>query len=669
MSLFCLAIVMVAWLANWKWANSLCRSWGIDGAIDRVVLAAIVPAAALLAAVHLLALVALFFTVPVVTIGGTTTLFCLIVLCLALFKSFSSPARKLTSDAGSPPDSSHAGLRSPLRWSIAIVAGTYALFCIEALTRFPTGYDGLKYHLPVAVSWVRTGKLDLVLGDIYYSLPENGMVVPFLLASAGLERALSVFNIPNGLVVLGCVYSLARAIGAGSAGAVAATCVAGSIPLVLFQTFSSYIDVYGAAAWMSALLAMVWAWRVHELRARRGLLILAGLAAGIALGSKSTYLVHVALLVPIAGWIGHTAHARLNLEAMASPCHNMARAARIEAIHAVGLFGLALMVCSSFWFIRAGVQTGNPFYPFGITIGGTEILAGFNASDHVPSRSWSRKLAMWLAYPWRETNYAGTGYDYGVNNGLGAAYCALVPAAILFVMLRGWGVGGGQGRGSWIRIFLLLTMCAPILVMTAFTEVLRYTFPLLLVGVVLAAPLVDRLHGVFPVATRRMLTVALGVTCVIALLAPARALAGKWRDGSWERDWQYQIPTVVNEWPMGSRVLYVGPPDLIYPFMGANFRHEVIHENVWRARYGNGAVDQAALERAGIDLVILRDEWPADWGHGPPGELIFDDTHQRTLTTTVVTKVYGRSTRDPRRHADAERRATNEQCRHIATEP
>lgn len=669
MSLFCLAILMVAWLANWKWANSLCRDWGIDGPIERAVLAAIVPAAALLAAVHLLALVALFFTVPVVTLGGTTILFCLIVLCLVLLIGVRSPVRNSTPDEGASPGSAHVGSVSPLRWSIAIVAGTYALFGIEALTRFPTGYDGLKYHLPVAVSWVRTGKLDLVFGDIYYSLPENGMVVPFLLASAGWERALSVFNIPNGLIVMGCVYGLARAIGAGTVGAVAATCIAGSVPLVLFQTFSSYIDVYGAAAWMSALLALVWASRVHDLRARHGLLILGGVAAGIALGSKSTYLVHVALLVPIAGWIGHTAQARLKCETMESPCHNMARAARIEAIHAVGLFGLAVLVCSSFWFIRAAVQTGNPLYPFGITIGGTEILAGFNAADHVPARSWSRKLAMWLFYPWRETNYAGTGYDYGVNNGLGAAYCALVPAAILFVMLRGWGAGRGQGRGSWTRIFLLLTLGAPILVMTAFTEVLRYTFPLLLVGVVLTALLVDRLHGAFPTATRRMLTVALGVTCVIALLAPARALAGKWRDGLWEREWQYQIPKVVNDWPVGSRVLYVGPPDLIFPFMGANFRHEVIHENVWRARYGNDEVDRAALERAGIDLVILRDEWPADWGLGPPGELIFDDTHHRTLPTTVVTKVYGRSTRDPRQPAEADRHAANEQCPHIASEP
>ncbi len=276
---------------------------------------------------------------------------------------------------------------------------------------------------------------------------------------------------------------------------------------------------------------------------------------------------------------------------------------------------------------------------------------------------------MWLSYPWRETNYAGTGYDYGVNNGLGAAYGALVPVAILYVMLRGWVAGGGQGRGSWIRIFLLLTIGAPILVMTAFTEVLRYTFPLLLVGVVLTALLVDRLHGAFPAATRRMLTVALGVTCVIALLAPARALAGKWRDGSWEREWQYQIPKVVNDWPVGSRVLYVGPPDLIYPLMGANFRHEVIHENVWRARYGNDAVDRAALERAGIGFVILRDEWPADWGLGPPGELIFDDTHDRALPTTAITRIYTRSTQSSRQHSDAGRQTTNEQCRHFATEP
>lgn len=644
MALICLAIILFSWLAGWRWAAGKCQMFGITAPLDRAVLATIVPAAILIGSLHVPAMVALVSGRPAVSIGVVTLLCTAVTAGLILFSRRSRPLSDLSQDHGRPAIAENTTWAAELRWPIVIVAGTYAFFCMEALSRFPTGYDGLKYHLPIVADWVRSGKMDLVLGDIYFSLPANGMTVPFLLASAGLERAVSCFNIPNGLILLGCVYCLARAIGAGSIGAAAATCVAGSVPLVLFQSFSSYVDLYGASAWMSALLALVWAAKAEDDRARRGLLVLAGLAGGIALGSKSTYLIHVALLVPIAAWIGWGRRddgTGTEVKSDKSPqVHAGLRDRRARAIHAAMVFGLAALVCSAFWFVRGTVQAGNPVYPFGLTIGGVEILAGFDAGDHVPARSWSRKLSMWLTYPWRETNYAGTGYDYGVNNGLGAAFTALVPAAILFVMLRGLGAGFGQGRGWWIRIFLLLTICAPILLMTAFTEVLRYTFPLLLPGVVLTALLVDRLHVAFPAATRRMLTVALGVTCAIALLAPARALAGRMRDGSWEREWQYQVPKIVNEWPVGSRVLYVGPPDLIYPFMGANFRHEVIHENVWRARHGNGVVDRAVLKRADIDYVILREEWPADWGQGPPGELIFDDTYDRALPTTAITRIY-----------------------------
>ena len=396
---------------------------------------------------------------------------------------------------------------------------------------------------------------------------------------------------------------------------------------------------------MSALLALMWAGRAEEAGARRALLIIAGLAAGIALGSKSTYLIHVGLLLPIAAWIGSKEITNYKLRITEN--RDKTRNAQgpiggrwMCGFRAAAIFSLAALVCSAFWFIRGAVQAGNPLYPFGLTVGGWEILAGFDAGDHVPARSWSRKLAMWITYPWRETNYAGTGYDYGVNNGFGAAYAALVPLAILFAMIRGKSNSESISHRSWARVFLALTLCAPILLMTALTEVLRYAFPLLFPSVVLTALLFDRLAFSFPRATRRILTIALGMTCLVAILPPARALAAKMRSGQWGREWQYQVPGITNDWPVGSRVLFIGPPDLTYPFMGRGFRHDVLHEDVWRARYGNGPVNAETLAAAGIDFVILRRPWPSDWGVGPPGTLIFDDSGALPLPTTPATRIY-----------------------------
>lgn len=654
-----LALVAVTWLIGWRWSVRRCRRLGVTSMPDVLLLTAVVPAAALVLSLHLAATVALWLEAPAASLRATAWVFVALTTGLMLaFRGRTIEVARVAPPEDSVELRSRASYRG-MRWPMAVVGLTYALFFIEALTRFPTGYDGLKYHLPNVGRWVHSGRLDLVVGDLYGSLPENAMTVPFLLASAGLERALSWFNIPNGLVLLGCVYALSRAVGAGPRGALAAMLVAGSVPIVLFQTFSSYVDLYGAACWMSAVLALIRASQADNPRSCRGLLVLAGLAAGLALGSKWTYLVHVAWLLPVAGWIGirnavrtaqpgseegrkaTSCHGGSAHDMVSSPARRAWKPRRLSgAVGAMTVFIAAVLPCSGFWFLRGAVQAGNPLYPFGLTVAGTELLPGFNASDHVPQRPWSRKLSMWLSYPWRETNYAGTGYDYGVNNGLGAAYAMLVPAAVVFLLLCGPGMVRREPDRVWMYLFLALTLAAPLLLMTLFTEVLRYALPLVLIGVVPTARLFESLYTAYPAATRRLLTTALGVTCTIATLPPARALAGKLRDGRWDREWQYQVPGVINEWATGTRALLIGSPDLTYPFMGRDLRVDLIHENLWRARHAHGKVDGDALRRAGVEYVILRGPWPADWGAAPPGTLIFDDGNHLPLPTTPSTRIY-----------------------------
>lgn len=85
-------------------------------------------------------------------------------------------------------------------------------------------------------------------------------------------------------------------------------------------------------------------------------LLLAGLAAGIAIGTKSIGLVYVALLVPLFIW----------------------RIVRSKRIISNGVMvTVAILLPSAFWYARNTWLTGNPLYPLSIRWLGIELLPGW----------------------------------------------------------------------------------------------------------------------------------------------------------------------------------------------------------------------------------------------------------------------------------------------------
>lgn len=619
-----LLTIGVIWLLMWRAGSRWCHACGVIEPVARWTLATILPASGLVLAVHVMAHAALLLDAPLVAPEPIAVLF------LSMFLLTHRWIRRTRAPAVDDPVTTESeNARSiHLLWPpLAVVGGLYLVFLVEALTRYPTGYDGLFYHLPQAVRWMQTGRMNLISGELYHSLPENGMIIPMLLAFGRLERLLPVTNVPNMLVLLGAVYGLASSIGTGRRGATAAVCITASIPIVLFQTFSSYIDLYGATAWLVSLLALLWASRTDDVANRRALLLMAGLSAGIALGTKSTYLVLVALLVVVASVV---------------PWLRSPRAAGIgrRCVRSALLFGASTLVCSSFWFVRGAVQAGNPIYPFGVSIGDMELLPGYDATGHTPDRPLGRKLAQWVPYPWQETNYAGTGYAYGVNNAVGAAFTTFVPLGVLAVLI---GLLVQRPRDAvlkWRMVLTLLAASGALLLLTLFTEVLRYVYPLVVVAACVSGVFLARLIDRFPRPTVALLTGSLGVTAVVAVLPPVTSLAGRIHDGDLSRSWFYQIPAGVERFEAGSRVLNLAPPPLTYPLLGSRYRNVVLSAPVWHTLVEGRPLSAETLQEQDIDYVFVRGSMPEDWPPDLSLQLIYDDTHTRKLATTPATRIY-----------------------------
>ncbi|MBU0718006.1 MAG: hypothetical protein KJ749_07145 [Planctomycetes bacterium] len=620
-----LVVLAVTWVFAWRVGCRWCQACGIEERASRWALGSILPTAGLVLSIHVLAFVSLFSGRRLIIPEAVAVVYLVI----------AGGARYLTSEcqpAPSTPHDSSAGSKmfgkvGALWLPIVIIAALYTVFLIEALTRYPTGYDGLHYHLPLAVRWMRAGSIDLIYGYMHGSVPDNAMLVPLLLAFAKLERLITLFNVPNVLLLAAVIYGLARALDAGRNAALAAVCVTLSIPIVVFQSFSSYVDLYGAVAWLTSLLALTWAARVDDHRARRGLIVLAALAAGVALGSKSTYLVIVALLVPIAAaveWI----HREDNLNRW-----------RRAACHA-GLFAAIALGCSSFWFVRGIVQAGNPVYPVAIQAGDTEILPGFSADDFFPRRDLATEVKNWWHYPWTEEKRSGSGETYSVNNGLGAAYAALVPVGVLAAIAGVLRTGLRDPAAKWRLVYLLLAVTAGALLLTAFHEVLRYVLPQILIAVPLAGALVDRMLTVARRWTIGILTIALAATAAAAGLSPARAFLGRIRDDAWTRSTFYQIPALIDDFAPGARVLNLAPPSFTYPLLGRHLANEVISGPHWAVMLAGQPISAAALHEHRIDYIFVREPCPADWPDDLSVEMVYDDSAVRVLPTTPATRVY-----------------------------
>jgi len=624
-----LLLIAITWLLAWRVGYRVVRACGVDEWASVCALACILPTAGLICAVHLIALAAMVCQRGWLTPEPVVVAFAMLTLVARRIaaKRFPIPACP-RGERGSARAEARGSLRLGWWWlPVLVVVGIYAVFGLDALTRYPTGADALSYHLPNAVRWMQQRCMTLIVGLLLEPLPENGMIVPCLLVFTKLEGLFPIVHVPKAVLVGLTIYGLAHSAGASRKGSLVCTCIAMSIPIVVFQSFSSYIDVYAAAAWLAALLALVWATRAPRSDQRNLLLMFAGLSAGVALGSKTTYLVLVPLLAAVTAaseWIRPRAD----------------RAGSLRPLRSVAIFGLATLVCSGFWFVRGVVQARNPIYPLGLKVGGQEFLPGFTA-EHRPSGRYGtgRMLSRWWDYPWRERK-GGIGYGYGVDNGMGAAYAAFVPLGVLVGLIAGITRRARDPAKKWRLVFVLMTVAGGLLLITVFSDQLRFVLPLLLVAVPAGVALIDRLVVRFPRSTLAVLTIALTLTAAVATLRPMHALAGRVKDGLWDRSGFYEIPTVIDALEPGARLVNHGSPVLNYPLVGRSLGNVVIGPAYWRLLRGERPMSARTLHEHAIDYLFVQGPWPEDWPDDLPVELVSDNTATRTSSTTPRARLY-----------------------------
>jgi hypothetical protein len=115
-----------------------------------------------------------------------------------------------------------------------ILACSYLVFAVNLFTSYPSGWDALAYHFPIALHWLQSGSLRIPVSRGWqYGLPGNAEIGMMWLLSTGRQFLVPLVNGFAWIVVATGTYLIAdRVVAENRPVAAAATVIALSLPMV-----------------------------------------------------------------------------------------------------------------------------------------------------------------------------------------------------------------------------------------------------------------------------------------------------------------------------------------------------------------------------------------------------------------------------------------------------
>jgi len=434
---------------------------------------------------------------------------------------------------------------------VVVVFGSYLIFGLDLLSSFPFGWDSLAYHLPVAVKWLQEGSLQLPASRAWrLSLSGNGEILTMLLLSTGRQSLAPAGNWAALIVLAGATYLIAKRIGNSQrVPSFAAALLVVSIPIVEFQTFMNYVDLFGTAFLAAAVAMFLCRYKNHsspgaDMPAKNlsfSVLTMSTLACGISVGTKPIYYLYAGIYVLV-----------LVIIMVRERSLHKKSAGVLAAVIALGL-----LAPSTFWFARGFQATGNPIYPLRVAFGQRVIFPGYSPSQITSPEFADRfvhKRSEWLIYPWTEWLRSTDDWQaaYSEDSGAGAAFATFVPLGVAFAAYQGF---VRRRSSASQRFFLIIWLTLLIGWWFLQNRVPRFGLPLWVLACVLCIPLFTCVYKSESRILGALLLVSLVSTFAISTFVPVHALLHRIRTRNWTRAAFYGYPPIIDDLPKGSRIL------------------------------------------------------------------------------------------------------------------
>ncbi len=234
---------------------------------------------------------------------------------------------------------------------LVVLSTLVAIFTLFTALSPALKFDALVYHLALPRAYIQAGKVFYIPWNMFWGMPQVGeMVYTFAMVLSG-EAAACVFGFLAGILAsIGIACYLARVFEPDIGLVASASLLAG------FSLSSAL--AWGYVDWLAVLFGWAFfisldAWRGSR---KKPALILAGIFAGLAFGTKYT----AGILVPAGAaalfWIHHHQDQRRFL------------------LRHLATFGLSFLLTSFPWLMKNFLATGNPFYPLLIPSGAMDAL-------------------------------------------------------------------------------------------------------------------------------------------------------------------------------------------------------------------------------------------------------------------------------------------------------
>ncbi|HEX5443733.1 MAG TPA: hypothetical protein VFW87_07890, partial [Pirellulales bacterium] len=247
--------------------------------------------------------------------------------------------------------------RFTLAWGL-LFALALGLVATTALVQFPTDWDSLMYHIPLADQWLRAGNLYAPDEAIWQFPGNNELLTLWLVAPFSGDFLAALGNLPSVALLALATIALARQLDLRPVSCHLAGFAAVGNSIVLRQLCDNENDVAVAALFIACL--------AYAFRSARGLrradVYCGAICAGLLAGIK-----YYAL-----AYLGVAAVATVLLTWLTGSGRSAARAASLGAS--------AVLVWGGYWYARNVIVSGTPFYPFGLT-DDTDVLSEMRSAS------------------------------------------------------------------------------------------------------------------------------------------------------------------------------------------------------------------------------------------------------------------------------------------------